>query len=567
MFGKLTSRHAILLGVLASVACLAYFYMLDRVIFSTRFFAPIFQFLLTVYDIDTAWLALAVSIVAALWQRSVPVLKVVDRLGAHPRTVIGGSVIALTICSLVVYHNYPLCMDEYAAVFQARIFAAGRMYAQLPASVIDWLVVPGFNGSFLVASRETGRAIEGYSPGFAILLAPFELLGIPWACNGLISGLVIYLVFQITWRLTGDRRAAGWAILFTISSGAFVAYGISYYSMQAHLAANLLFAYLLLRPTLARAFAAGLIGGLALVLHNPFPHTMFAAPWIVALAWNPPERRLLGPMLAGYLPGLCIFAGWMTFRGELTAVTFGVSSIGAAASGVFTLPDTELLNMRTASLVKLWLWAVPCLFLFAARGLHVYRDDRHVRLLAYSAVLTFLGYLLVPLDQGHGWGYRYFQSAWGVVPILAACGVAGRREPSARLLAFAGALSILSLAVIVPFQLAQMEGFIARHLAQIPPPKKPGNNVYFVAPGAGGYLADMIQIDPLLREPDLVLASRGAKLDEELVRQNWPGAIRVGDRSWAQQWYLGPEDRRLPRSAGTDPKRFAPTFEPAGGHE
>ena len=197
MFDKLTSRYAILLGIFASVVCLAYFYLLNRVIFSSHPFTPIFQFLLTVYDIDTAWLAFAVSIAAALWHRSEPVLKVIDWLGSHPGGVIAGSVVVLAICSLAVYHNYPLCMDEYAAVFQAQIFAAGRMYAQLPASVIDWLVVPGFNGAFLVASHETGRAIEGYWPGFAILLAPFELLAIPWACNSLISGLAIYLVFQI----------------------------------------------------------------------------------------------------------------------------------------------------------------------------------------------------------------------------------------------------------------------------------------------------------------------------------------------------------------------------------
>ena len=59
----------------------------------------------------------------------------------------------------------------------------------------------------------------------------------------------ISLIYWITQEITGDRRAAGWALLFTVASGGFVANAISYYSMQAHLTANLLFVALLLKPT------------------------------------------------------------------------------------------------------------------------------------------------------------------------------------------------------------------------------------------------------------------------------------------------------------------------------
>ena len=64
-----------------------------------------------------------------------------------------------------------------------------------------------------------------------------------------------------------------------------------YYSMQAHLTANLLFVWLLLKPTPYRAFGAGVVGSLALVLHNPFPHMLFAAPWIIAFARSKDQRR------------------------------------------------------------------------------------------------------------------------------------------------------------------------------------------------------------------------------------------------------------------------------------
>ena len=75
----------------------------------------------------------------------------------------------------------------------------------------------------------------------------------------------MYLIHWINPKdITEDRRAAGWAVLFTFASGAFVANGLSYYSMQAHLCANLLFAALLIRPSGYRPLGAGLVGSVAL---------------------------------------------------------------------------------------------------------------------------------------------------------------------------------------------------------------------------------------------------------------------------------------------------------------
>ena len=68
---------------------------------------------------------------------------------------------------------------------------------------------------------------------------------------------------------------------------------------------------------------------------------------------------------------------------------------------------------------KLWLWAVPGLLILALVGLARARSDIRIRLMAWSAALTFFAYLFLPADQGHGWGYRYFHSVWFVLPLLA----------------------------------------------------------------------------------------------------------------------------------------------------
>src|SRR5258708_20495727 len=114
-------------------------------------------------------------------------------------------------------------MEGSEGVFQDKIFASGQRDAELAGDCVDWLVVRGFNGSFLVASPETGRAIEHYWPGFALLLTPFQFIEAPWLCNAVLAGIAVVLIRWITREITGDRRAAGWAMLFTLSSSVFVA--------------------------------------------------------------------------------------------------------------------------------------------------------------------------------------------------------------------------------------------------------------------------------------------------------------------------------------------------------
>jgi hypothetical protein len=550
-------RRVCLAALAFSAFCVAYFFMLDHLFFSSARFSPIFRFLLTSYDAKAAWLGLAICLFAVLWNRPTPLVHLADVAAEHPLGIAIASVAMIGILNITVYHEYPLSMDEYAAIFQSKTFASGHIVAQLPRDLIDWLVVKGFNGSFLIASTETGKTMEAYWPGFALLLTPFQFLHLTWLCNALLSGLALYLVFWMTNEITSDKRAAGWATLFALASGAFIANGLSYYSMQAHMTANLLFAALLFKPSPYRALGAGLVGSLALVLHNPVPHALFAMPWIVAVGMQRQHRNLLFPLLAGYLPGLVVGYLWLALRSELNASGHELTALSAAFAA-FGWPNSTLANMRGAALVKMWIWGMPCLFVFALLGGVKCRADWRVRLMLWSGALTFAGYLFVPFDQGHGWGYRYFHSAWGTLPVLAGCAMSDKGGVSARVISIAGATAGLSLLLLVPLQLNQIDRFVSQHLAQLGAPKRPGNNIYFIHPRGGFYVADMIQSDPLLRDRDLFLVSHGNVLDEELVRQNWPDAIKVQSGRAADQWYLGPQDHRISFPDGGS-KHFAIT--------
>jgi len=248
--------------------------------------------------------------------------------------------------------------------------------------------------------------------------------------------------------------------------------------------------------------------------------------------------------------------GWLLYRTGIGLSSADLAAINGAAAGVFAWPNEVLQNVRVAALVKMCVWAMPSLLALALLGGILRRADWRVRLLVSSATLTFVAYLFVRFDQGHGWGYRYFHSAWGVVPILAGCAMADRPQVDGRLISFAGASAILSLLFLIPFQMRQIDQFITHHLAQLAPPRRPGNNLYFIHPLGGFYVADMIQFDPLLQNQDLLLVSHGAVLDMQMIQRNWPDAVKVSGSRAADQWYLGTEDRRQAIPGSKDEKQF-----------
>ena len=131
-----------------------------------------------------------------------------------------------------------------------------------------------------------------------------------------------------------------------------------------------------------------------------------------------------------------------------------------------------------------------------------------------------------------------------------------RPQTNGRLVSFSGATAILSLLFLIPFQMIQIDQFITQQLAQLAPPRRPGNNIYFIRPLGGYYLADMIQVDPLLRSTDLSLVSHGAVLDLQMIQENWPDAVKVSSNRAADQWHLGTEEQRRAIPGSKDQKHF-----------
>jgi hypothetical protein len=530
------ARSLAVLGLLASALCAVF--ILQYTGFPQE---PkrvyIFDYLLRLQDLPGAALAAGIALAAALPGLDRPALALVEAIGRRPWTTAAVTFVLLCAGELLVTKDHALAADEYLVLLQAKAFAAGRLTAQFPPELVSWVVPRPYIDLWLYASPQTGAVVSVYWPGFALLLAPFALLGIPWACNPLLASGALMLIGRLGGRLTGTPQATGWAMLLTLASPAFSGMALGYFSMTAHLLLNLLYVWALLER---RLFLAGIAGSFALLLHNPWPHLLFALPWIAWIAWHDGRRALLR-LIAGYVPVTLVIGGgwWLLMRevqGELWFAPHGdlLFYWQLQLLRVFTLPDGATLAKRTAELVKLWLWTVPGLLALMVVGWWLAVRQVPLRLLGLSFAATLAGYLIVWFDQGYGWGVRYLHPAFAALPILGAAAIVALQSEALR--RYAAATALLSLVVATPFRWAQIESFMSDQLARRPPFEKGVRQVVFVTLNYEYYTQDFVQNDPFLRAPVIFMLSRGRAADEKLLRERFPGARLTHEAPYGHVW-------------------------------
>jgi hypothetical protein len=504
-------------------------------------------------------LAMLVALVLALALPKVQqaVLHLAEWVAQHPASTVAASFVVLALCSRFVYMAHPLSMDEYAPWLQAHAFARGELKVHYPPELLDSIVPRGFQGYFIAVGRENGEAISKYWPGLALVTAPFAWLGIGWCVNPAFGALTLAMVYMLASEFAGSRAAGGWAMLAALASPQFTVNAISFYAMPGELALNLLFLWLLLKPGLRTALAAGLVGGLALAMHNPIPHALMAAPALAGLAWDRQRWPRLVAVLAGYLPGLLGLAWtWMNLMASLeVAPRSGGPSVHQSIlvrtisflGTVFAIPTEDMLKARWYATWKTWIWACPglllLLFIPRVRG-------AGERLLIAAFALTFVFYLFVRPDQGHGWGYRYIHTAWGVLPVVTGLWLATAGDAARK---WGGAMVAAGL-LATPVFLWQTHQTIQDALAWRITPPASGPAVVFVAQDTGRYRGDLVQNLPGQTEL-LHLVSRGEARDRELMAREFPGAVRVQEDRRGSVW-------RVPEGMLANKLRRAPS-EPA----
>jgi len=454
-----------------------------------------------------------------------------------------------------IYHHYPLSMDEYLQYFQAQIFADGRLWGQYPKELVPWLLEPDF---FSVFSSETGRVVSNYWPGLSLLLTPFMKIGAPWLLNPILSAGSLALLFYYSRRILKNSIGAAWTILLTVSSAVFLVNGISYYSMSAHLFMNLLFAICLLKITPVRLFSAGLVGSVALVLHNPIPHIAFAIPWIIWIVVQKNRVRNITLLFAGYLPVSAIIdLGWFWIRLFIESGGEVLTNVGSKSqqtshlvalvnlfnninlyefitkitnviNGIFKFPEINTIFFRMIGWLKMFAWSLPGLPILAILGIRYINGHTHLKLWGWSAISTLFIFVFVPFSQSYGWGFRYFFPTWFALPLLGAAFLsASELKQSAFWKKFILIAALLSFILVTSLRFYQVNQYIGEHLSQLPEFEEGTHYVCIMQVEQGYYVQDMIQNSPFLKDPVIMLKSLGTQNDLEMMKRHFPGAIKV----------------------------------------
>lgn len=446
----------------------------------------------------------------------------------------------------LVYHRHPLSMDEYASYLQAQIFASGSLSGQLPPALMDSLVPVGFQRSFINVSHSSGAIASVYWPSLAVVMAPFSALNLTWLCNPVLTALTVLGLSKLLNELVDDAAARGFALLATLASPVILVNGMSFYGMPLQLFCTVMFTLYFVRGTATSMLVAGVFLSIGMTTVNPFPVALYALPWIASLLLGPaPHWRKLGCLFAGALPLSLLFGlGWRFFLlhhvSDTQAVALGADT--GRILGNFALPDARILAARLVGVVKLLVWAVPGLAVLAWLG--GWKSGRPwSKLLAASAVLSLLGYLIVPFDQGHGWGYRYFHAAWLSLPILAAMGLRQLAHASpaqyARAIGFSFAACAGMLALALPLRLVQVESVIQAHLNILPKEvPAPGRQAVFINVLCAPYVADLVQNHPFLGAKEIRLVSGYPKRDAELAHSLGRHPRLVDTTACASRWLL-----------------------------
>ena len=361
---------------------------------------------------------------------------------ARFRALLGVSVLATLLylgTTAEIFGGRPLLIDEVVNLFQARTYAAGRL----------WLPVdpdPAFR-SILHLVEHQGKWFGHFPPGWPLLLALGELIRAPWVAGPVIGGLTVFawgLVLRSAEATPSVR--AGALLLFALAP--FPAFMAA--SQMSHTAVLLwillaLAGWLGIRrePRLSGALLTGLAFGMAAIT-RPAEAAAFGVPaavWALVWAWR---TRRIGVLvvigLAALLPigfmlavnqettGSLWRSGYELLWGPNVGIGFHPAPFGPSHTPVRGLELVSLYLLR----LNVYLFETPIPSLLpAALALLMARDLGAVDRYLLSAGVVLLGVYFAYWHDGFFLGPRFVHA---LAPMLALWtarlpGLVGMRYP------------------------------------------------------------------------------------------------------------------------------------------
>ena len=352
---------------------------------------------------------------------------------------------AMAAISLLGFSAVPHIADEIVYLFQAKIFAAGALWAPAPPEP------EFFRHEHMIV--EGGHWFGKYPPLFPALLALGVLAGAPWIVNPVLGALTGYVIYLLARDLAGWRAALG-AWLLTLSSPFFMIMGGT---LMAHMTSALftsLFLWLVLRALARGSRLLGVLAGACLGLAlGTRPFVAFLAAWALAIygvfVWvrRAGRRRTVAGVLvyvaAGALPLVLGFLGWNGLYDDSARLAVGQYSSYDGHDRLGFGPDRgagwletwgswghtpgkafrsahQYLEYTSRHLLG---WPLRLSFALTLAPFLARRRPREVWLLAALFGALVVGHLFYWATQHLAYGARYWFSAMPALMALSAVGL------------------------------------------------------------------------------------------------------------------------------------------------
>lgn len=490
------------------------------------------------------------------------------RVPAAPTLVIGASLLLLAclVGHFLVLAGYDMSRDEQMATFDAAVFAKGHLVEQLPAFWRN--KADALNTLFMYPAAHRAAWISSYLPFNAAMRALFGLIATPALTGPVMTAVGLVALWGCARRIwPHDRELPVVALLLYLGSGQVIVTGMTAYAMPAHLALNLVWLWLFLRRLWWADVAALAIGFVAVGLHQPLLHPMFAGP-LLCLPLLERDWRRATLFAIGYAAIGAFWLWWPDWIWTLTQA--GVSAprpddvgfLGRLATTLFSSGSGRFANML-GNMLRFFAWQHILLLPLLLLAGQAVRRNRMAGALAGGILLTILVMATILSYQGHGFGYRYLHGLIGNA-ILVACfgwqalGEVRRQWRTLLLRTSAGCLGIL-----LPLQAWMAHDFYAPSAAASKRINAIMANYVVIGEDDVPFSLDLIQNPPgLERRPIRLLRSALGASEVGAICATRPKVVLIGRE------FLRPIERYYgvasSNQASQDNRRLAPLLAHAG---
>ena len=394
--------------------------------------------------------------------------------------------------------------DESMATLAARQIASGELVTFVPA---EWqaygrAMLPIFHSRLV--PPEIGW-LSGYLPVNSANRALVETAtGTAALANPILLVIGLFALWTVARKIWPERRDVALVVLLlAATSSQLVVSAMTSYAMTAHFALNAVWLAFFLRGGPLGVIGALSIAFLATGLHQIHFHPMFAAPFVLWLAVRG-DWRQAAVYAGGYLAIGAFW--WIGYPHWLAAVVGNVASTSGPKATLFGYLLSKAGRLLDASpllwglnLARFAAWQNLLLLPLTFAALPLIRSEGLKRSsLALPLAVACVANLLLLVDQGHGWGYRYLHGLIGCFCLLAGYGWC-RLVPVPGPAREWGAIKLsccLSLLIVMPLQFAMAHAFVAPSAKLERAMRNAQADVVVVDSADGFFAQDLVQNSP-----------------------------------------------------------------------